>query len=266
MTHARTSSVCLSVCLFFPLAHRFLLFVHLPFLFASLAVCQLLSASFFQQTNIHPLKVHLGCGWGGREGCSGWAFLLSLRWQQDRGAIDSSTGPHSWLMLECVISWQFSHTEIDRAEFLSCTVHFGFSALRVISFYADRKWWSDVAFCLKRQEKGSCMRHVLKPVDYQTIYYFVLPTASRQQELKRLRFWEGWRPHLNMKVGFRLGTFCIMSFLPESFTALSAVKLFCIVVWLLNIVTPSHTLSHFQYTLVQKRQKLVHKNEQNAWN
>lgn len=132
MTHARTSSVCLSVCLFFPLAHCFLLFVHLPFLFASLAVCHLLSASFFQQTNIHPLKVHLGCGWGGREGCSGWAFLLSLRWQQDRGAIDSSTGPHSWLMLECVISWQFSHTEIDRAEFLSCTVHFGFSALRVL--------------------------------------------------------------------------------------------------------------------------------------
>lgn len=86
----------------------------------------------FSNRPIHPLKVHLGCGWGGREGCSGWAFLLSLRWQQDRGAIDSSTGPHSWLMLECVISWQFSHTEIDRAEFLSCTVHFGFSALRVL--------------------------------------------------------------------------------------------------------------------------------------
>lgn len=59
--------------------------------------------------------------WGGREDCSGWAFLLFLRWQRHRGAIDSSTELHSFLMLECVILWRFSQTEIDRAEL--CTVH-----------------------------------------------------------------------------------------------------------------------------------------------
>lgn len=47
-----------------------------------------------------------------------WAFLLSLRWRRHRGAFDSSTGPHSSLMLECVILWQLIQTEIDRAEFL----------------------------------------------------------------------------------------------------------------------------------------------------
>lgn len=57
--------------------------------------------------------------WGGREDCSGWAFLLFLRWQRHRGAIDSSTELHSLLMLECVILWWFSQTEIAEL----CTVH-----------------------------------------------------------------------------------------------------------------------------------------------
>ena len=63
---------------------------------------------------------------GGMAGCSGWAFLLSLRWQRHRRAIDSSAGPHSLLMLECVILWQFSLTEIDCAELLQGTLRYIF--------------------------------------------------------------------------------------------------------------------------------------------
>lgn len=111
------------------LAHPFLLSVLLPFIPSfslSLPHCLLFTFFFFRQSNPSsnsPSRPRSAGGEGG-EGCSGWAFLLSLRWQRHRGAIDGSTGPHSSLMLECVISWQLGPTEIDCAEFLKCTVHF----------------------------------------------------------------------------------------------------------------------------------------------
>lgn len=51
-----------------------------------------------------------GCGvWG--QACSGSAFFWSLGWWQHRETIDTSTGPHSLPMQECVISEQLGHTE-----------------------------------------------------------------------------------------------------------------------------------------------------------
>lgn len=91
-----------------------------------LSGCLLLSAPSTDRP-IHPPTACAGLALrreGGREDCSGWAFLLFLRWQRHRGAIDSNTRLHSLLMLECVILWRFSQTEMERAESLKCAVHF----------------------------------------------------------------------------------------------------------------------------------------------
>lgn len=79
---------------------------------------------------------------GGREDCSGWAFLLFLRWQRHRGAIDSSTELHSLLMLECLILWRFSQTEIDRAEL--CTVHLNLQLFKIFFFLQTSSEWASV--------------------------------------------------------------------------------------------------------------------------
>lgn len=102
---------------------------------------------------------------GGREDCSGWAFLLFLRWQRHRGAIDSSTELHSLLMLECLMLWRFSQTEIDRAEL--CTVHLNLQLFKI--FFFPRQVVSEQVLFQCLYEKtwwGSCMRQTLKPVGH----------------------------------------------------------------------------------------------------
>jgi len=61
----------------------------------------------------------LGGGGGcGEEGGGKWMSIPAVsEVTRHRGAIDGSPGPHSLLMLECVILWRFSHTEMGRAEF-----------------------------------------------------------------------------------------------------------------------------------------------------
>lgn len=113
MTHKLTPPLCLSVCPSFIALFRWLFslfFFHLFFfflpLFASLFVICSLPRPPTDRSILQLFVRALVCR--GREGFSGWEFLLSLRWQRHRGAIDSSTGPHSLLMLECVILWHSS--------------------------------------------------------------------------------------------------------------------------------------------------------------
>ncbi len=114
MTHKLTPPLCLSVCPSFIALSRplfSLFFFHLFFfsplpLFASLFVIYSLPRPPTDRSVLQQSVRALVCR--GREGFSGWAFLLSLRWQRHRGAIDSSTGPHSLPMLECVILWHSS--------------------------------------------------------------------------------------------------------------------------------------------------------------
>ena len=185
MTHACTSSVCLSV-----FAPSCPLFSSLGS--SSIPLCQ---PCCFSNRPIHPLKVHPGCGQGGREGGLQWMSIPVVsevtagqrrHWQQHWTPQFAHAG-----MCD-IVTVQSHRNRPCRIPFVHRTLS-GFQLLGWLAFTNDLKWWSSVAFCLKRQEKGSCIRHIIKPVDYQTIFYVVLPTASRQQELKRLRFWEWWR-------------------------------------------------------------------------
>lgn len=138
MTHTVTPPLNLSFLRHSLLPTILFSLLFLPFVFSPclcLAVRQPLPLS--TRRLIRPPAACAGLGLR-REGRGGWAFLLFLRWRRHRGAIDSSTGPHSLLMLECVISWQFSHTEIDCAEFLKCTAHCSWAWVVSASFWKDK--------------------------------------------------------------------------------------------------------------------------------